>query len=155
MRRNKAVLRPVVPDPRFNSAVVSKFVNNVMKNGKKSVAEKIVYGAFEEAGQRSGSQGIDIFEQAVRNVTPVIEVRPRRVGGATYQVPIDIRGERRQALALRWLLQAARARNGRSMTERLALEMIDAANNTGNAVRRKDEVQRMAEANRAFVHYRW
>ncbi|MBA01853.1 MAG: 30S ribosomal protein S7 [Chloroflexi bacterium] len=155
MRRNKAVLRPVVPDPRFNSAVVSKFVNNVMKNGKKSVAEKIVYGAFEEAGQRSGSQGIDIFEQAVRNVTPVIEVRPRRVGGATYQVPIDIRGERRQALALRWLLQAARARNGRSMTERLALELIDAANNTGNAVRRKDEVHRMAEANRAFVHYRW
>ena len=155
MRRNKAVLRPVVPDPRFNSAVVSKFVNNVMKNGKKSVAEKIVYGAFEEAGQRSGSQGIDIFEQAVRNVTPVIEVRPRRVGGATYQVPIDIRGERRQALALRWLLQAARARNGRSMTERLALELIDAANNTGNAVRRKDEVHRMAEANRAFVHCRW
>ena len=155
MRRNKAVLRPVVPDPRFNSAVVSKFVNKVMKNGKKSVAEKIVYGAFEEAGQRSGSQGIDIFEQAVRNVTPVIEVRPRRVGGATYQVPIDIRGERRQALALRWLLQAARARNGRSMTERLALELIDAANNTGNAVRRKDEVHRMAEANRAFVHYRW
>ena len=155
MRRNKAVLRPVVPDPRFNSAVVSKFVNNVMKNGKKSVAEKIVYGAFEEAGQRSGSQGIDIFEQAVRNVTPVIEVRPRRVGGATYQVPIDIRGERRQALALRWLLQAARTRNGRSMTERLALELIDAANNTGNAVRRKDEVHRMAEANRAFVHYRW
>ena len=155
MRRNKAVLRPVVPDPRFNSAVVSKFVNNVMKNGKKSVAEKIVYGAFEEAGQRSGSQGIDIFEQAVRNVTPVIEVRPRRVGGATYKVPIDIRGERRQALALRWLLQAARARNGRSMTERLALELIDAANNTGNAVRRKDEVHRMAEANRAFVHYRW
>ncbi len=155
MRRNRAVLRPVVPDPRFNSAVVSKFVNNVMKNGKKSVAEKIVYGAFEEAGQRSGSQGIDIFEQAVRNVTPVIEVRPRRVGGATYQVPIDIRGERRQALALRWLLQAARARNGRSMTERLALELIDAANNTGNAVRRKDEVHRMAEANRAFVHYRW
>jgi len=155
MRRNKAVQRPVVPDPRFNSAVVSKFVNNVMKNGKKSVAEKIVYGAFEEAEQRSGTQGIDIFEQAVRNVTPVIEVRPRRVGGATYQVPIDIRGERRQALALRWLLQAARARSGRSMVERLALELIDASNNTGNAVRRKDEVHRMAEANRAFVHYRW
>ena len=130
MRRNKAVQRPVVPDPRFNSAVVSKFVNNVMKNGKKSVAEKIVYGAFEEAEQRSGTQGIDIFEQAVRNVTPVIEVRPRRVGGATYQVPIDIRGERRQALALRWLLQAARARSGRSMVERLELELIDASNNT-------------------------
>tara|TARA_B100000029_G_scaffold449161_1_gene472108 strand:+ start:8044 stop:8511 length:468 start_codon:yes stop_codon:yes gene_type:complete len=155
MRRNRAIQRTVVPDPRFNSAVVAKFVNNVMKNGKKSVAEKIVYGAFEEAAQRSGTQGIDIFEQAVRNVTPVIEVRPRRVGGATYQVPIDIRGERRQALALRWLLQAARARSGRSMIERLALELIDAANNTGNAVRRKDEVHRMAEANRAFVHYRW
>ena len=155
MRRNKAVLRPVVADPRFNSFVVAKFVNSVMKSGKKSVAEKIVYGAFEEAGKRSGTQGIDIFEQAVRNVTPVIEVRPRRVGGATYQVPIDIRGERRQALALRWLLIAARARNGRSMIERLALELIDAANNTGNAVRRKDEVHRMAEANRAFVHYRW
>ncbi len=155
MRRNTAPTRPVTPDPRFNSRLVSKFVNNVMKNGKKSTAERIVYGAFQKAEERSGRQGIDIFEQAVRNVTPVIEVKPRRVGGATYQVPIDIRSERRQALALRWLLTAARSRGGRSMEERLAAELMDAANNAGNAVRRKEEVHRMAEANRAFVHYRW
>jgi len=135
--------------------LVSKFINNVMKNGKKSTAERIVYGAFSQVEERSGRQGIEIFEQAVRNVTPVIEVKPRRVGGATYQVPIDIRSERRQALALRWLLNAARTRGGRSMEERLAGEMMDAANNAGNAVRRKEEVHRMAEANRAFVHYRW
>jgi small subunit ribosomal protein S7 len=155
MRRNTAPTRPVTPDPRFNSRLVSKFINNVMKNGKKSTAERIVYGAFSQVEERSGRQGIEIFEQAVRNVTPVIEVKPRRVGGATYQVPIDIRSERRQALALRWLLNAARTRGGRSMEERLAGEMMDAANNAGNAVRRKEEVHRMAEANRAFVHYRW
>lgn len=155
MRRNQAPQRPVTPDPRFNSRLVSKFVNNVMKNGKKSTAERIVYGAFSQVEERSGRQGIEIFEQAVRNVTPVIEVKPRRVGGATYQVPIDIRSERRQALALRWLLQAARTRGGRSMEDRLASELMDAANNAGNAVRRKEEVHRMAEANRAFVHYRW
>lgn len=155
MRRNTAPTRPVTPDPRFNSRLVSKFINNVMKNGKKSTAERIVYGAFAQAEERSGRQGIEIFEQAIRNVTPVIEVKPRRVGGATYQVPIDIRSERRQALALRWLLIAARTRGGRSMEDRLASEMMDAANNAGNAVRRKEEVHRMAEANRAFVHYRW
>jgi small subunit ribosomal protein S7 len=135
--------------------LVSKFINNVMKNGKKSTAERIVYGALAQAEERSGRQGIEIFEQAIRNVTPVIEVKPRRVGGATYQVPIDIRSERRQALALRWLLNAARTRGGRSMEDRLASELMDAANNAGNAVRRKEEVHRMAEANRAFVHYRW
>ncbi len=155
MRRNTAPTRPVTPDPRFNSRLVTKFINNVMKNGKKSTAERIVYGAFSQVEERSGRQGIEIFEQAVRNVTPVIEVKPRRVGGATYQVPIDIRSERRQALALRWLLIAARTRGGRSMEDRLASEMMDAANNAGNAVRRKEEVHRMAEANRAFVHYRW
>ena len=155
MRRNTAPQRPVTPDPRFNSRLVSKFINNVMKNGKKSTAERIVYGAFSQVEERSGRQGIEIFEQAIRNVTPVIEVKPRRVGGATYQVPIDIRSERRQALALRWLLNAARTRGGRSMEDRLASEMMDAANNAGNAVRRKEEVHRMAEANRAFVHYRW
>jgi small subunit ribosomal protein S7 len=135
--------------------LVSKFINNVMKNGKKSTAERIVYEAFSQVEERSGRQGIEIFEQAIRNVTPVIEVKPRRVGGATYQVPIDIRSERRQALALRWLLNAARTRGGRSMEDRLASELMDAANNAGNAVRRKEEVHRMAEANRAFVHYRW
>jgi small subunit ribosomal protein S7 len=155
MRRNTAPTRPVTPDPRFNSRLVSKFINNVMKNGKKSTAERIVYGAFSQVEERSGRQGIEIFEQAIRNVTPVIEVKPRRVGGATYQVPIDIRSERRQALALRWLLNAARTRGGRSMEDRLASELMDAANNAGNAVRRKEEVHRMAEANRAFVHYRW
>ncbi len=155
MRRNQAPQRPVTPDPRFNSRLVAKFINNVMMNGKKSTAERIVYTAFEQVEERGGRMGIDVFEQAIRNVTPVIEVKPRRVGGATYQVPIDIRSERRQALALRWLLQAARSRGGRSMAEKLASEMLDAANNAGNAVRRKEEVHRMAEANRAFVHYRW
>ena len=124
-------------------------------NGKKGTAERIVYTSFQQVEERIGRLGIDVFEQAIRNVTPVIEVKPRRVGGATYQVPIDIRSERRQALALRWLLLAARTRSGQSMAEKLASEIIDASNNAGNAVRRKEEVHRMAEANRAFVHYRW
>ena len=155
MRRNQAERRPVDPDPRFQSRLVTAFTNKVLMNGKKSVAERIVYGALDRVEGTTGRPGIDVFEQAVRNVTPVIEVKPRRVGGATYQVPVDIRAERRQALALRWLLNAARGRNGRSMEERLAAEVLDAANNTGVAVRRKEETHRMAEANRAFVHYRW
>ena len=155
MRRNQAERRPVDPDPRFQSRLVTAFTNKVLMNGKKSVAERIVYGALDRVEGQTGRPGIDVFEQAVRNVTPVIEVKPRRVGGATYQVPVDIRSERRQALALRWLLRAARGRNGRSMEERLAAEVLDAANNTGVAVRRKEETHRMAEANRAFVHYRW
>ena len=155
MRRNRAIPRPVDPDPRFQSRVVTKFINSLMMNGKKSTAERIVYSALEQAEETAGRAGIDIFEQAVRNVTPVIEVKPRRVGGATYQVPVDIRSERRQALALRWLLTAARSRAGRSMAEKLSGELLDAANNGGSAVRRKEEVHRMAEANRAFVHYRW
>ena len=155
MRRNQAPVRTVTPDPRFNSRLVSKFINNVMMNGKKGTAERIVYTSFQQVEERSGRLGIDVFEQAIRNVTPVIEVKPRRVGGATYQVPIDIRSERRQALALRWLLDAARTRSGRSMAEKLASEIIDASNNAGNAVRRKEEVHRMAEANQAFAHYRW
>ena len=155
MRRNQAPGRTVSPDPQFNSRLVSKFINNVMMNGKKGTAERIVYTSFQQVEERIGRLGIDVFEQAIRNVTPVIEVKPRRVGGATYQVPIDIRSERRQALALRWLLQAARTRSGQSMAEKLASEIIDASNNAGNAVRRKEEVHRMAEANRAFVHYRW
>ena len=155
MRRNQAERRPVDPDPRFQSRLVTAFTNRVLMNGKKSVAERIVYNALDRVEGTTGRPGIDVFEQAVRNVTPVIEVKPRRVGGATYQVPVDIRAERRQALALRWLLNAARGRNGRSMEERLASEVLDAANNTGVAVRRKEETHRMAEANRAFVHYRW
>ena len=155
MRRNRAERRPVEPDPRFQSRLVTAFTNKVLMNGKKSVAERIVYRALDRVEEQTGRPGIDVFEQAVRNITPVIEVKPRRVGGATYQVPVDIRAERRQALALRWLLNAARGRGGRSMEERLASEVLDAANNTGVAVRRKEETHRMAEANRAFVHYRW
>jgi small subunit ribosomal protein S7 len=134
---------------------VTKLVNMLMLSGKKGTAEKVVYGAFDRIEEVTGRQGVDIFDQALRNVTPVIEVKPRRVGGATYQVPIDIRGERRQTLALRWLRESARRRSGHSMMEKLAAELLDAANNQGNAVRRKEETHRMAEANRAFVHYRW
>jgi small subunit ribosomal protein S7 len=134
---------------------VTKLVNMLMLSGKKGTAEKVVYGAFDRIEEVTGRRGIDIFDQALRNVTPVIEVKPRRVGGATYQVPIDIRGERRQTLALRWLRESARRRSGHSMMEKLAAELLDAANNQGNAVRRKEETHRMAEANRAFVHYRW
>ncbi len=155
MRRNRAPQRPVSPDPRFQSRLVTRFTNKLMVSGKKSIAEKIIYGALDRIEEQTGRRGIDIFEQAVRNATPVIEVKPRRVGGATYQVPVDIRSERRQALALRWLIDSARSRGGRGMTEKLAAEIQDAANNAGNAVRRKEEVHRMAEATRAFVHYRW
>lgn len=155
MRRSRAEPRNISPDPRYESLVVTSFVNKVMKNGKKGVAERIVYGAFDRVEERSGRRGIDVFDQAVRNITPVIEVKPRRVGGATYQVPVDIRSERRQALALRWLIDAARSRGGNSMAEKLASELLDASDNSGSAVRRKEETHRMAEANRAFVHYRW
>jgi small subunit ribosomal protein S7 len=134
---------------------VSKLINMLMISGKKSTAERVVYTAFDRIEEVTGRRGIDVFDQALRNVTPVIEVKPRRVGGATYQVPIDIRGERRQTLALRWLRESSRRRSGHSMTERLAAELLDAANNQGNAVRRKEDTHRMAEANRAFVHYRW
>ncbi len=155
MRRSQAVRRELAPDPQFQSVLLSAFINKVMKNGKKSLAERIVYTAMGRVEEQSGRRGIDMFEQAIRNVTPIIEVKPRRVGGATYQVPIDIRSERRQALALRWLIDAARSRGGRSMSEKLSAEILDAANEGGAAVRRKEEVHRMAEANRAFVHYRW
>ena len=154
-RRNRAPHRPVPPDPRFQSRLVTSFTNKLMRDGKKSVAERIVNEALDRVERQTGRQPIDVFDQAVRNATPVLEVKPRRVGGATYQVPVDIRSERRQALAIRWLLQSARSRSGRSMAERLAGELMDAANNAGGAVRRKEDTHRMAEANRAFVHYRW
>ena len=154
-RRNRAPQRPVPPDPRFQSRLVTSFTNKLMRDGKKSVAERIVNDALDRVERQTGRQPIDVFDQAMRNVTPVLEVKPRRVGGATYQVPVDIRSERRQALAIRWLLLSARGRSGRSMAERLAAELLDAANNAGGAVRRKEETHRMAEANRAFVHYRW
>ena len=154
-RRNRPPQRPVAPDPRYQSALVTRLMHRIMHSGKKSVAERIVYSAFDRVEAQSGRRGVDVFEQAVRNITPIIEVKPRRVGGATYQVPVDIRTERRQALALRWLIDAARARGGHSMPEKLAGELLDAADNGGAAVRRKEDTHRMAEANRAFVHYRW
>ena len=154
-RRARVVPREIPPDPRYGSVLVSRLINKVMQRGKKSLAERIVYGAFDMIEQQQRRQPLEVFEQAVRNVTPVVEVKPRRVGGATYQVPVDIRAERRTSLALRWLVQSARNRSGRSMVERLAAELVDAANGQGATVRRKEETHRMAEANRAFVHYRW
>ncbi len=154
-RRSRVVRRPVVPDAKYGNRLVSMFVNKMMERGKKSVAERIMYGAFDQIQERQGRDPVEVFEQAVRNATPVVEVKPRRVGGATYQVPVDIRAERRTALALRWLLHSARARRGRSMAERLAAELMDAADSQGATIKRKEDTHRMAEANRAFVHYRW
>jgi len=145
----------VVPDAKFSSRTVSMFINKVMLSGKKSTAERVMYDALNLVGERTGRNPIDTFEQALRNATPVIEVKPRRVGGATYQVPVDIRAERRMALAIRWLLRSARTRGGRSMAEKLAAELMDAATNQGATIKRREDVHRMAEANRAFIHYRW
>jgi small subunit ribosomal protein S7 len=154
-RRKRAERREVAPDARYGNRLLAMFINKVMYSGKKSTAERAVYGALDKIQQDMGRDPVDVFEQAVRNATPLVEVKPRRVGGATYQVPVDIRAERRLALALRWLLAAARARKGRSMAERLAAELSDAANNQGTTIKRKEDTHRMAEANRAFVHYRW
>ncbi|HEB64952.1 MAG TPA: 30S ribosomal protein S7, partial [Chloroflexi bacterium] len=147
--------RVVEPDVKYNSELVSRFINKVMRGGKKSLATRIVYGAIDLAGERAKKPGIEVFEEAVKNVTPLVEVRPRRVGGATYQVPMEVRAERRRSLALRWLLASARARNGKSMVEKLAAEFLDAAKGQGSAVKKKDDTHRMAEANKAFAHYRW
>ena len=154
-RRNRADKRQTPPDARFDSPNVQVLINKVMTRGKKSTAERVVYGAFDRIQAQTGRDPLDIFQQAVRNTTPVLEVKPRRVGGATYQVPVEIRADRRLALSMRWLLNAARSRNGRSMSEKLASEFLDAANNTGAAIKRRDDTHRMAEANRAYVHYRW
>jgi small subunit ribosomal protein S7 len=154
-RRNRPERRIISPDARFNSVQLQIFINKVMKDGKKSVAERVVYGAFDRIHDQTGRDPLDVFQQALRNATPVLEVKPRRVGGATYQVPMEIRPDRRNALAMRWILQAARSRSGRPMSDRLAQELLDAANNTGTAIKRRDDTHRMAEANRAFVHYRW
>jgi len=145
----------LLPDPRYNNRVVAKFINSLMKGGKKSLAERIMYGAMDSVEARLRRPGLEVFEQAMRNATPAIEVKPRRVGGSTYQVPVEIRGDRRQALAMRWLINAARARSGRSMMEKLAAEIMDAANNTGATVRRREETHRMAESNKAYSHYRF
>jgi small subunit ribosomal protein S7 len=154
-RRAKIAKRDVAPDAKFQSKTVSMFINKLMLNGKKSTAERIMYDAFGRIEEQSRRSPLDMFEQAIRNATPLVEVKPRRVGGATYQVPVDIRGERRMALAIRWLLRSARARGGHSMAERLAGELMDAANGQGATIKRREDTHRMAEANRAFVHYRW
>ena len=154
-RRNRPERRPTPPDPRYNHVQVQILINKLMTRGKKSTSERVVYGAFDRIANQTGRDPLDVFQQAVRNVTPVLEVKPRRVGGATYQVPVEIRPDRRIALAMRWLLNSSRGRGGRSMAERLAAELLDAANNTCAAIKRRDDTHRMAEANRAFVHYRW
>jgi small subunit ribosomal protein S7 len=154
-RRHKAEKREVNPDPKFNDLVVSKFMNSIMREGKKSVAENIVYGALDRMQSRAKSDPIQLFHSALENVMPAVEVRSRRVGGATYQVPVEVRSERRQALAIRWIITAARARNENTMEERLSGELLDAANNRGTAVKKREDTHKMAEANRAFSHYRW
>ena len=154
-RRHRAEKREVIPDPKFGDIVITKFMNSVMYDGKKSAAESIVYGALSAVETKLKSDPLVVFKQALENVAPAIEVRSRRVGGATYQVPVEVRAERRQALAIRWLITAARGRNDKTMVERLSAELMDAANNRGNAVKKREDTHRMAEANRAFSHYRW
>jgi small subunit ribosomal protein S7 len=154
-RRNRPVKRVIAPDPLYNSESIAKFMNVVMKDGKRSVAERVVYDALRQAGRQGKKEPVEIFDQALRNATPLLEVKPRRVGGATYQVPIEIRPDRRLALARRWLVRFARQRGGRSMAEKLAHELLDASNNTGGAVKRKEETHRMAESNKAFSHFRY
>ena len=154
-RRHSAEKREINPDAKFGNLVISKFMNTIMIQGKKTVAEAIVYGALETIEGKTKSDPIKVFEQALDNVMPSIEVRSRRVGGATYQVPVEVRSVRRQALGIRWIITAARDRNEKTMTERLSAELLDASNNRGNAVKKREDVHRMAEANRAFSHYRW
>ncbi|MBN9440517.1 30S ribosomal protein S7 [Bosea sp. (in: a-proteobacteria)] len=154
-RRHSAEKREIIPDAKYGDVILTKFMNSVMYEGKKSTAEGIVYGAFDIIEGKMKSDPLAVFKSALENVAPAIEVRSRRVGGATYQVPVEVRSERRQALAIRWLIAAARARNDRTMVERLSAELMDAANNRGNAVKKREDTHRMAEANRAFSHYRW
>ena len=154
-RRHSAEKREIIPDAKFGDVIVTKFMNSVMYEGKKSTAEGIVYGAFEIIEGKLKSDPLAVFKTALENVAPAIEVRSRRVGGATYQVPVEVRSERRQALAIRWIITAARGRNDKTMVDRLSSELIDASNNRGNAVKKREDTHRMAEANRAFAHYRW
>ncbi|RMF17432.1 MAG: 30S ribosomal protein S7 [Alphaproteobacteria bacterium] len=154
-RRHRAEKREILPDPKFGDVVVSKFVNNLMVDGKKSAAERIVYGAFELIEQRAKTDPLGVFHEALDNVRPTLEVRSRRVGGATYQVPMEVRPDRAQALAIRWMIAAARNRNEKTMKDRLAGELLDAANNRGAAVKKREDTHKMAEANKAFAHYRW
>ena len=154
-RRTSAQKRPVQPDPVYNSRLVNMMVNRIMKSGKRSLSYQIVYGAFKVIQERTGSEPLEVFERAVRNATPLVEVKARRVGGATYQVPMEVRSDRGVALALRWLIQFSRQRTGRTMAMKLANELMDASNETGSAIRKREETHRMAEANKAFAHYRY
>ena len=155
MRRRKAVVREIMPDPVFEDKLVTRFVNNLMRDGKKDVARKILYQAFEIIEEKTGKKPMDVFRTALSNTTPAVEVRSRRVGGATYQVPVEVRTERGTALSIRWIINASRQRNDKSMAARLSRELMDAAKNEGGAIRKKDETHRMAEANKAFAHFRF
>lgn len=154
-RRHSAVKRVILPDAKYGDKVVTKFINNIMEHGKKAVAEKIVYSAFDILAQKTKQDALKVFFDALENVKPVVEVRSRRVGGATYQVPCEVRADRRQALAIRWIKEAAQKRSETTMTERLANELLDAAANKGSAVKKREDTHRMAEANKAYAHYRW
>ena len=154
-RKGHIAKRDVLADPIYNNKIVTKLINNIMLDGKKGVAQKIVYGAFEQIAEKSGKDALEVFEEAMNNIMPSLEVKARRIGGATYQVPIEVRPDRRQALALRWLTTYSRARSEKTMEERLAKELMDAANNTGASVKRKEDMHKMAEANKAFAHYRF
>ncbi|WRF18105.1 30S ribosomal protein S7 [Helicobacter pylori] len=155
MRRRKAPVREVLGDPVYGNKVVTKFINKMMFDGKKSVAEKIIYKAFNKIEEKSGEKGIEVFEKALERVRPLVEVRSRRVGGATYQVPVEVRASRQQSLSIRWILEATRKRNERMMVDRLANELMDASSDKGAAFKKKEDVHKMAEANKAFAHYRW
>lgn len=154
-RRGNVPKNEVIPDPIYNSKLVARFINQLMLDGKRGIAERLMYKALEDAQAKSGKDGLEVLDQGMQNVMPVLEVKSRRVGGATYQVPVEVRSERRVALALRWLVQYARARGEKTMIDRLAGELLDASNNQGGAVKKKEDTHRMAEANKAFAHYRW
>jgi len=155
MRRNRAERRSVIPDPRYNNEIVARFVNSVMERGKKSLASRIVYDALELVGERAKRPPMEVFEEAMKNATPLVEVKPRRVGGSTYQIPVEISTSRRTALAMRWLIDSARKRSGRNMAARLAGELLDAAKNEGSTVKKREDTHKMAEANQAFAHFRY
>jgi len=154
-RKHRAEVREVLPDPRYNDIVVTKFINALMMGGKKACSEKIVYGAFDLAEKKSGEEGIKIFKKAMSNVKPAVEVKSRRIGGATYQVPVEVRTSRKQSLAIRWIRDHSRSRNGKTMIERLADELVDAANSRGGSIKKREDIYKMAEANKAFAHLKW
>jgi small subunit ribosomal protein S7 len=154
-RRSRSVRRDITPDAVYKSRTIAKFINKLMVDGKKGLAERILYDTLEVIGQQTKREPMEVFDQALRNATPVLEVKPKRVGGATLQVPVEIKGDRRQSLAIRWLVRSARARNGKSIVEKLSAELIDAANNTGATVKRREDTHKMADANKAYAHYKW